>query len=204
MADVDSIAISKFCPKCSETKQAADFCKSKQTNDGLYGWCRVCTSERSRLSYCAKPDVHKARREAYYRNNTEKRRAAIVRYRESEAGREVTRAAARKRYRLPHKTINDRLRSGLLKVMAGAKAGRPSLAVIGCTRDELLAHFERQFTRGMGWHNMGEWHIDHIVPVSSFNVTDPDEVRRAWALPNLRPLWAADNIRKKDKRTHLI
>jgi len=51
---------------------------------------------------------------------------------------------------------------------------------------------------GMGWHNMSEWHIDHIMPLASFNFTGLDDpaVREAWALSNLRPLWAADNIRK--------
>lgn len=58
----------------------------------------------------------------------------------------------------------------------------------------------------MTWANMGEWHIDHIVPLASFTFRDADdpEVKRAWALTNLRPIWARDNIIKKDKREFLI
>ena len=69
-----------------------------------------------------------------------------------------------------------------------------------------MAHLEKQFASGMTWKNYGEWHIDHIVPQASFNITssDCDDFRALWALSNLRPLWAAENIRKKDTRTHLL
>ena len=53
---------------------------------------------------------------------------------------------------------------------------------------------------------MGEWHIDHIVPLASFVIAGPDdpELRRAWALTNLRPLWAKDNMRKGAKVETLL
>jgi hypothetical protein len=72
--------------------------------------------------------------------------------------------------------------------------------------EELKTHLGRQFLRGMGWHNMGQWHIDHIIPLSSFTITGPDdpELRRAWALTNLRPLWAVDNLTKRDKQEVLL
>lgn len=78
--------------------------------------------------------------------------------------------------------------------------------MLGYSRDELMQHLERQFLRGMTWDNYGEWHIDHIVPLSSFSITDSrsPELAAAWALTNLRPLWARDNILKKDQRMHLI
>lgn len=74
------------------------------------------------------------------------------------------------------------------------------------TVSELMAHLERQFVKGMGWHNMDKWHIDHIVPLSSFTITGPDdpELRRAWALTNLRPLWAKQNLKKSSKVEFLI
>jgi hypothetical protein len=77
---------------------------------------------------------------------------------------------------------------------------------LGYTPSELMAHLERQFLKGMSWQNMGEWHIDHIVPLAAFQVTstDDDDFKRAWGLTNLRPLWAKDNLRKQDKRTHLL
>lgn len=78
--------------------------------------------------------------------------------------------------------------------------------MVDYTVEELRAHLERQFLRGMGWHNAGEWHIDHIIPVSSFNYTSPDdlEFKRCWALANLRPLWGRDNIRKSNRVETLL
>ncbi|THD06128.1 hypothetical protein B1991_14390 [Rhodanobacter lindaniclasticus] len=90
--------------------------------------------------------------------------------------------------------------------MSGQKKTAGTFELIGYSVDELRSHLERQFLKGMSWGNMGAWHVDHIVPVSSFTITGPDdpELRRAWALPNLRPLWAADNIAKRDKRVTLL
>ena len=53
----------------------------------------------------------------------------------------------------------------------------------------------------MNWQNHGAWHIDYILPVSSFSFTKPEDkdFLKCWALDNLQPLWAADNIRKRDR-----
>ena len=76
----------------------------------------------------------------------------------------------------------------------------------GYTTAQLRAHLEAQFTKGMNWEKfrLGEIHIDHIVPLSSFDLANPDELRRAWAITNLRPLWAKENLNKSDKRIYLI
>ena len=73
--------------------------------------------------------------------------------------------------------------------------------MLGYTPCELKIHFESQFTDGMSWENMSEWHIDHIRPVSSFNFdsTEHPDFKKCWALNNLQPLWAEDNLRKNDK-----
>lgn len=71
------------------------------------------------------------------------------------------------------------------------------------TEEEIVSHLESYFTEenGYTWDNMGEWHIDHIRPVSSFNytTTECEDFKKCWALSNLQPLWAADNLRKSDK-----
>ncbi len=71
---------------------------------------------------------------------------------------------------------------------------------------ELIAHIERQFVKGMGWHNRDKWDVDHIVPLASFKFTSMDdpEFKAAWALTNLRPLWKKDNRAKGATRTHLL
>jgi hypothetical protein len=77
---------------------------------------------------------------------------------------------------------------------------------LGYSMDDLRTHLERQFLPGMGWHNIRLWHVDHIIPLSSFrfeSIEDP-EFKAAWALTNLRPLWAADNLKKRDHRVVLL
>lgn len=81
---------------------------------------------------------------------------------------------------------------------------------LGYAADELILHLEKQFTKGMTWENYGrgqsKWHIDHIVPASSFifSCMDDPEFKACWSLANLRPCWGAENIRKYNKRLFLI
>ena len=103
-----------------------------------------------------------------------------------------------------------RLRESMSAQIRGAlragKAGRSWEAIAGYGLSKLREHIERQFARGMSWDNYGDWHIDHVLPVSSFTfetVADP-EFRAAWALTNLRPLWAPANMSKGARRTHLL
>jgi hypothetical protein len=75
-----------------------------------------------------------------------------------------------------------------------------SLCLTGCKSwHEVKNHLESKFEKGMSWENMGEWHIDHIKPCSSFDLTDPEEQKRCFHYTNLQPLWAKDNLSKSDK-----
>lgn len=93
-----------------------------------------------------------------------------------------------------------------LKTQGTSKRSRNWESLVGYTLAELKTHIERQFTRGMSWENYGDWHVDHIVPVASFQwrSADDDGFTACWALSNLRPLWAGDNRRKKNKRLYLL
>lgn len=69
---------------------------------------------------------------------------------------------------------------------------------VGCSAPELRAHLEKQFTPGMSWANYGAWHIDHITPCASFDLTDEQQVHACFNWRNLQPLWALENILKSD------
>lgn len=75
------------------------------------------------------------------------------------------------------------------------------------TFDDLVVHIQKQFVPGMTWENYGRsWHLDHKVPVSWFDWTKTDlvaVVRECWALSNLQPLWAEDNIKKGNRYAHI-
>ena len=43
--------------------------------------------------------------------------------------------------------------------------------LVGYTLTELMEHLESKFQPGMTWDNDGDWHIDHILPKSSFKIT---------------------------------
>jgi hypothetical protein len=76
-----------------------------------------------------------------------------------------------------------------------------TFVLLGYTIEELMVHLEKQFTEGMTWDNYGEWHVDHKIPMASFNfeTTEDREFKLCWCLDNLQPLWGPDNLSKGTK-----
>ena len=75
--------------------------------------------------------------------------------------------------------------------------------LVGYTIDDLKGHLEKQFANNMNWDNYSHsgWHIDHIIPISKFNFTTYDDIdfKRCWALSNLQPMWASENMSKGNR-----
>lgn len=121
----------------------------------------------------------------------------------------LPKANARKRLRRktsPSYALNGRMGCSVRRALRDRKAGKSWEVLVGYTLADLVFHIERQFKRGMSWGNMEKWHVDHIVPLSSFSYDSPDDpdFKAAWALSNLRPLWALENMQKNAKITHLL
>jgi len=79
--------------------------------------------------------------------------------------------------------------------------------LVGISAQGLRDHLERRFLPGMTWDNYGAlgWHVDHIRPCASFDLTDPEQVKACFHYTNLQPLWAEDNLKKGASWTpHLV
>ena len=116
--------------------------------------------------------------------------------------KQIRRDRSRHRY---HTEINYRLRSVIRARLNQAinhniKSGS-AIHNLGCTIDELKTHLESQFQDQMTWDNWGRngWHIDHIRPLSRFNLTCPEEIKKACHYTNLQPMWASQNCSKNNK-----
>lgn len=118
---------------------------------------------------------------------------------------ELQRKHNRARRERPEVRLHNRVASGIRRCLRDQKS-RAVFDLLDYSVAELRAHLERQFLPGMGWHNMGQWHIDHIVPLSSFTITGESDpgFKRAWDLPNLRPLWGQHNVAKGARRETLL
>lgn len=97
--------------------------------------------------------------------------------------------------------LKVRISQKIRTTINGKKLYNHSLDLLGCSVKEAREHLQRQFKPGMTWDNWGVkgWHIDHIIPISSFDFTDIEQQRRCFHYTNLQPLWWIDNIMKADK-----
>ena len=86
--------------------------------------------------------------------------------------------------------------SGYLKKLNISKKNK-TFEIVGCTPEFLKEYLEKQFIDGMTWENRGDWHIDHIIPLSSAKTED--ELYKLCHHTNLQPLWAEDNLKKSNK-----
>ena len=73
------------------------------------------------------------------------------------------------------------------------------IQLIGCSVNELKEHLRKQLKDDMTFENYGKWEIDHIKPITSFNLTNQNEMYECFNYKNLQPLWREDNIKKSNK-----
>jgi hypothetical protein len=103
----------------------------------------------------------------------------------------------------PSAKIADNLRSRLHGALKLQLAGKKVSAIdCGCTMDFLVKYLEQRFKPGMTWDNYGlyGWHIDHILPCASFDLTKKLEQKKCCHYTNLQPMWAKDNLSKGCKK----
>jgi hypothetical protein len=138
----------------------------------------------------------KERRKAYNKANREKIKA----WREANKDTIINYSKNRCKINLQFK-LTVTLRSRLNRAIRNNQKSGSAVKDLGCTINELKAYLESKFLEGMTWDNWGlhGWHIDHIKPLSLFDLSDRDQFLQACHYTNLQPLWAKDNLSKRDK-----
>lgn len=116
---------------------------------------------------------------------------------DSEEFKQKRRKIANENYKKnPHVYVHRRILKRHLMLIELEKYDRTS-NLLGYTSLDLKNHMEKLFKDDMSWDNYGEWHIDHIKPISKFDISDDTSVVNA--LENLQPLWAFENLSKGNK-----
>lgn len=144
-----------------------------------------------------KTDEFKSKRNTRLRKKSQmdsawlEKKRAYARTPEAKAKRNAKLAELRKTepWRFLAKNLRDRLR----KAIKGNYKSGSAVRDLGCSVDYLKVHLETQFRSGMSWQNYGnkhgQWSIDHIIPLSSFDLTDREQCLKACHYTNLQPLW---------------
>lgn len=201
----------KTCTKCKIEKPLEEFSKHRKNKDGLQYKCKTCTTIYNQEYYQENKEKRHAQIWVYYQENKEERRAKQNAY---DKGHKEERNA----YRLTHKEEKatyqkDRkkkdpayklmclMRTRFWSEMKGKAKTNSVTQYLGCTKEEAWKYIESQMPEGMTRNDWGVngIHIDHIIPLSSFDMSLESERYKAWHYTNLQPLLAKDNLSKGKK-----
>jgi hypothetical protein len=192
------MSIMKICTICKFSKNLDLFYRDRSKSDGYEPRCKTCTKEKSKKHRDSTTSYQKIWREKnkdktkkYNKQYNKERRESGYRqnYIKGKLKTDVN-------FKL-QKRLRDRIYSALKNVSKTGSGVRD----LGCSIEDLKIHIEKQFQPGMTWDNwaIDGWHIDHIRPLASFNLSDRQEFLQACHYTNLQPLWAKDNLEKSSK-----
>jgi hypothetical protein len=110
-----------------------------------------------------------------------------------------------KRKTNPRVAISYKLRQSVYKALRSKSKSNKTMALLGCDKDFFIKYITSKMTKDMKWQDIlnGKIHIDHIKPISSFDLTKPEEQLKCFHYTNLQPLWAKDNLSKGNKIIYL-
>lgn len=196
----------KICSRCKLAQPIFAFSKKKSSSDGYKSHCKQCDKQlREQNKERDRELKHK-----HYLNNKEKYLKAHQAYNALHSDhikqwkRSYRSTYEKQRY---HDDVFHRLRcvlrSRLRQALRENQKTGSAVNDLGCSIEEFKKHLESLWKPGMSWDNWSKngWHIDHIRPLNSFNLSNPDEVKQACHYFNLQPLWAEENLQKSDKCT---
>jgi hypothetical protein len=196
---------SKFCTKCGEEKMLCEFYKHSKSKDGHKNHCKNCMNSHKKEWNKTNPDKKKEYNNVWLHRNPDKKKESDKNWVANNKERKLEtqkkwnaknidkiRESARKsqiklRLEKPHIIIWRKVLSRSLSRLGKTKEGH-TIDLLGYSAEELKIHLESLFTDGMSWDNYGEWHIDHITLLSTFD--DDTPISTVNALSNIRPMWS--------------
>jgi hypothetical protein len=187
----------QVCTKCGIQKDISEY--YVRSNGKSHRSCKECMITKQKLIYPIKRDGILKYQENYRNEHKEQ----INNYQENYRAKNKDKARIYQNNRTKidpcfrlARILRGRTR---MAIKNGQKAGS-AVKDLGCSVEELKTYLENRFMPGMSWDNWGlfGWHIDHIIPLSSFDLTDRTQFLKACHYTNLQPLWATDNMKKGD------
>ncbi len=175
----------KTCSKCLAAKPLSEFNKDRAAKDGLRHNCSDCHRKHNRKAYLSLSDEMKSAKLAKC-----SQWSALNRDRINARRNKMTLSPQARKRRNASRHLNH--------LINGASPGK-FIKLVGCTSDEFKAHLKSKFKPGMTLENHGEWHIDHIIPLSAFDAFDPEQWVKANHYSNIQALWAIENMKKGSK-----
>ena len=192
----------KKCTKCKIEKQLIYFGKAKRSKDGLTNHCKLCNKENRKENYKQYYEKNKDKiqeyKKEYNKKNKENIKEQRKKYDKNNRKRvNKIRRDKRKFDQLYKMSCNLRKRTWEAFKKKCYNKSTKTQEMLGVDWEVCKLNIERQFTEGMSWDNYGDWHIDHIIPLSCANTEE--ELKKLCHYSNLQPLWAVDNLMKSDK-----
>lgn len=197
--EITPVPKTKICRTCELTKPLQDFSLDKYGKFGRNRQCRVCNKK---YYYANKQKINN-RVKLYYEinKNKEKFREAKKAYYKKYST--INRKKLSKLYTKRLKSdltfkIAHRLRGRIHQALEGRSKNKKTLDLLGCSADNLKTYLQSKFQQGMTWENYGlrGWHVDHIRPCASFDLSKPEEQAKCFHYTNLQPLWWQENLSK--------
>lgn len=166
----------KYCNKCKRTLPLDLYFWKKKRKNGKIGYQANCKD-------CHKRYPRSQKRKETIKNYNKKKYHEDIQYKTALAIRRDIR-------RMLNRLLNG-------KFQLAKDKHRDNL---GCSISYYKTYLESKFQEGMTWENYGVcgWHIDHIIPCTAFDLTDPEQIKKCFHYTNTQPLWAKDNAKKKN------
>jgi len=188
----------KVCSVCNIEKPLEEFHNKQRGYLGKSELCKLCKKGKDGVKWKNMSQEDKDRINRIARENYHKNRMINPTYRKEDKDS----ARIRKmNYRMSSELVSmkESIRSRIVKYLKknGYNKNGKTFEIVGITPERLKEYISRQFDEGMSWSNHGEWHIDHIIPLSS--AKNETELYKLFHYSNLQPLWASENMSKGNK-----